>query len=163
MTTYYKTLRTGRRGTHTEYVWPEPGTWTESVEGDLVACGNGYHVVTAEQLLGWISDEVWEVEAEDVQDGGDKAVCRRARLVRQVMGPREVRLFAADCAERVLPIFEAERPEDDRPRKAIVMARRYADGEATAEELAAAWVTAGAAERDWQVERLHAYLDKVAS
>jgi len=27
--------------------------------------------------------------------------------------------WAADCAERVLPLFEKERPGDDRPRKAV--------------------------------------------
>ena len=32
-------------------------------------------------------------------------------------------LFAADCAEHVLPIFEAAYPTDDRPRKAIEVAR----------------------------------------
>ena len=33
--------------------------------------------------------------------------------------------FAADCAERVLPIFEARYPEDLRPRKAIEAARAW--------------------------------------
>jgi len=28
-------------------------------------------------------------------------------------------LWAADCAERVLPLFEKEYPKDPRPRKAI--------------------------------------------
>jgi len=32
---------------------------------------------------------------------------------------RTARLFAAACAERVLPIYEAEYPGDDRPREAI--------------------------------------------
>jgi len=32
-------------------------------------------------------------------------------------------LFAADCAEQVLPIFESAYPTDDRPRKAIEAAR----------------------------------------
>lgn len=36
---------------------------------------------------------------------------------------RICRLFAADCAEKVLHIFEAERPDDDRPRRAIEVAR----------------------------------------
>ena len=42
--------------------------------------------------------------------------------------------WAADCAERVLYLFEAEAPEDDRPRALIARARAYARGEmATAE------------------------------
>ena len=31
--------------------------------------------------------------------------------------------WAADCAERVLPLFEAAYPEDDRPRRAIETGR----------------------------------------
>jgi hypothetical protein len=37
--------------------------------------------------------------------------------------------WAADCAERVLPLFEAEAPDDDRPRDAIGRARAFARGE----------------------------------
>lgn len=37
--------------------------------------------------------------------------------------------WAADCAERVLGLFEAEAPGDDRPRAAIARARAYARGE----------------------------------
>ena len=39
--------------------------------------------------------------------------------------------WAADCAEHVLILFEAERPGDDRPRRAIELARVWARGEAT--------------------------------
>ncbi len=42
---------------------------------------------------------------------------------------RIVAAWAADCAERVLPWFEAEAPEDDRPRAAIARARAFARGE----------------------------------
>jgi len=61
---------------------------------------------------------------------------------------RALRLFACDCAERVLPIYEKEYPDDDRPRKAIAVARLYADGKATQEELDAARAAAEAADRD---------------
>jgi hypothetical protein len=44
--------------------------------------------------------------------------------------------WAADCAERVLPLFEAEAPDDDRPRALIARARAFARGElSTAEEI----------------------------
>ena len=36
--------------------------------------------------------------------------------------------WAADCAERVLPLFEAEAPEDDRPRDGIARARAFSAG-----------------------------------
>ncbi len=35
-------------------------------------------------------------------------------------------IWAADCAERVLPYFEEKYPEDDRPRKAIEACRTWA-------------------------------------
>lgn len=36
--------------------------------------------------------------------------------------------WAAACAERVLPLFEAERPDDPRPREAIARTRAFANG-----------------------------------
>jgi hypothetical protein len=39
--------------------------------------------------------------------------------------------WAADCAEHVLHLFEQERPGDDRPRRAIELARAWARGELT--------------------------------
>nr|WP_193571313.1 hypothetical protein [Diaminobutyricibacter tongyongensis] len=42
---------------------------------------------------------------------------------------RAVAAWAADCAERVLGLFEAEAPTDDRPRDAIARARAFARGE----------------------------------
>ena len=42
---------------------------------------------------------------------------------------RLVATWAADCAERVLPLFETEAPTDGRPRDAIARARAFAQGE----------------------------------
>ncbi|MCR2783877.1 MULTISPECIES: putative immunity protein [unclassified Microbacterium] len=42
---------------------------------------------------------------------------------------RTVAAWAADCAERVLWIFEADAPADDRARDAIARARAFARGE----------------------------------
>ena len=36
-------------------------------------------------------------------------------------------VWAADCAERVLPLFESVYPEDDRPRRAIEACRAWAE------------------------------------
>jgi hypothetical protein len=55
---------------------------------------------------------------------------------------RIARLFVCECVERVLPIFERERPDDRRPRETLAVVRRFAVGEATKEELAAAYDTA---------------------
>ena len=66
---------------------------------------------------------------------------------------RRMRLWLADCAARVLPIFEKECPDDARPRQAIIAARRFARGEtdaaardaARAAAMNAAWAAARAA------------------
>lgn len=42
---------------------------------------------------------------------------------------RTVAAWAADCAERVLPLFEAEAPADDRIRDAIARTRAFGRGE----------------------------------
>jgi hypothetical protein len=42
---------------------------------------------------------------------------------------RIVAAWAADCAERVLGLFEAEAPGDSRPREAIARTRAFARGE----------------------------------
>ena len=42
---------------------------------------------------------------------------------------RLVAMWAADCAERVLVLFETEAPTDHRPRDAIARARAFAQGE----------------------------------
>ena len=51
---------------------------------------------------------------------------------------KELRLFACQCARRVLPIFEEKYPEDDRPRKAIKAAEAFALGRIDKAELAKA-------------------------
>lgn len=54
--------------------------------------------------------------------------------------------WAADCAERVLGLFEAEAPGDRRPRAAIARARGFARGELdVAEEIRRRFVGGGAA------------------
>ncbi len=59
---------------------------------------------------------------------------------------RLVGLWAADCAERVLPLFEAEAPSDARPRKAIEGTRAFAlGGKRTGQLRSLGWVTHAAA------------------
>ena len=59
---------------------------------------------------------------------------------------RVVAAWAADCAERVLGLFEAEAPEDTRPRDAIARARAFARGElGVAGEIRRRFVGGGAA------------------
>ena len=64
------------------------------------------------------------------------------------LDPTKLRLFACDCAEQALPIYEKDYPDDKRPRKAVETARLFAEGKATQKELDAAWAAAGAAAWD---------------
>jgi hypothetical protein len=52
----------------------------------------------------------------------DRIIDELARRTEQ----KTLALWAADCAERILPYFEEKRPGDDRPRKAIEAARAWA-------------------------------------
>ena len=66
-------------------------------------------------------------------------------------GDKVMRLMAADFAEAVLPIFEKEYPDDNRPRLAIQAALDFANGKIADQERAAAgdaaWAAAWAAAR----------------
>jgi len=67
-----------------------------------------------------------------------------------------LRLFAADCAERVLPIFQRSYPDDRRLWFAIKAARLFAEGKETKEEL-------GAAHNDAIAELKNAYSASTAA
>ena len=58
------------------------------------------------------------------------------------------RLFVCDCVERALPIYEKRFPDDDRPRMAIMEARRAVFGIAAGPALAAAHAGAQTAEEE---------------
>jgi hypothetical protein len=58
--------------------------------------------------------------------------------------------WAADCAARVLPLFEAECPGDPRPAAAVAVARAWAHGECSVAQARDAAVAAHAAARDVQ-------------
>ena len=141
---YYKTTQKDRNGTHTAFQYPEINIWTTPVEGKLIACENGYHFCTIEQLPEWLSEEIYEVEVDgDILNGYNKLVSRSIRLNKKLnWNEKTQRLFAADCAEHVLHIFEDEYPDDDRPRKAIEAVRKFVYGEISKEELSAAYYAA---------------------
>ncbi|WP_192576660.1 putative immunity protein [Microbacterium algeriense] len=61
---------------------------------------------------------------------------------------RIVAVWAADCAARVLPVFEAEAPDDGRARDAIDRARAFARGDLTAAEEIRRRFVAGRAARN---------------
>ncbi len=61
--------------------------------------------------------------------------------------------YACDCAERVLPVYEAKYPDDKRVRSCIEIPRKYLTGEASEEDVerarTAAATAAEAAEAAW--------------
>lgn len=57
-------------------------------------------------------------------------------------------IWAADCAEHVLPYFEEKNPKDNRPRKAIQAGRAWIRGEIAMSEARTAAFAAHAAARD---------------
>jgi hypothetical protein len=65
-------------------------------------------------------------------------------------------LWAAECAEHVLPLFEAARIQDLRPRQAIEHARAWARGEVTMMQARAAGGHAMGAARDLRGAARHA-------
>ncbi len=65
-------------------------------------------------------------------------------------------LWAAACAEHVLPLFEAVKPADSRPRHAIEQARAWVRGEITMTQSRAAGGHAMAAARDLSGAARHA-------
>ena len=153
--TYYKVLAAdgcspihGGRG---KWFLPKekgPGEWMPAVKP--VLCKSGYHFVTLDQLPKWIGPTLYEVEVRgEVLRAEDKSVAAQARLIRRVdtWNEKTLRLFAADCAEHVLGIYEKTYPNDDRPRKAIQAARDFANGliDASAAHAYAAYASAAAA------------------
>ena len=127
-----------------------PGEWMPVIEGELEPCVNGYHLCREQDLIYWLGPAIFEAEYRgEAIESDTKIVVREARLLRRFenWNERTARLFACECAERVLSIFEREYPHDDRPRRAVETTRRYANGEATSEELAAA--SAAARDAAW--------------
>src|SRR3990172_472650 len=130
--------------------WDLSGAWMPAIEGDLIPCERGYHLCRQQHLIEWLGPAIYpaEINGEDWIDNGDKIVARQARITGPAFATwtdRTARLFAADCADRVVHLIG---PHPDCVR-AIAVARQYANGEASEVELtaarAAAWAAAEAA------------------
>ena len=175
---YYKWLDSEGTGGYSGWAWPtELGKWLPDIEGDLEMCGNGYHVVKAKHLLEWLPGRLpanlYAVSiGRERLNGGDKICARRAKPISLIgsLDDGKARLFACDCAEHVLHIYERDYPGDSRVRNCIEIARKVANGDLPVSELAAARAAALAAdgaadgaaaraaawdaEREWQNTRL---------
>ena len=126
-------------------------TLTRAELNSLVPCARSDDRVAG--LLGgsgeWADRRVGAAEARDAGvDFGDIlwAAVAVARVRPTV--ERRMRMWAADCAARVLLIYERD-GDSTAPREAIVAARRYARGEIDDAALAVAWDAAKTAARDY--------------
>ena len=133
---------------------------TLSVDGEIVACQNGLHAsVRAIDALQYAPGavvcrvEVWG----DLSKESDKIAGRHRKVLWMADADSALRHFACDCAEDACRVAKLT---DERSINAIRVARLYADGKATSDELVAAraavwvaaraagWVAARAAARD---------------
>jgi hypothetical protein len=116
-----------------------PGEWMPPVKGALNPHVNGYHLVQEDALILWLNTSIYLAEPlEGFIETKEMIVCRSVRLLQKTpWDERTARLFACDCAERVLPLYEKEHPNDTHPRRTIEVARAFAEGKATEKELAA--------------------------
>ena len=142
-----------------------PGKWMPPVKGDIMPCQNGYHLCRRKYLVLWLGPEIWVAKGRgDMVEAANKVVFREARLVKRLdtWNERTARLFAADCAEHILHIYEKNN-KNKAPAHAIKTARDYANGLITLDDLmaagAAAWDAAWAAARAaaWDAARAAAW------
>ena len=146
----YKWLLPDGRTAVQQKTWPVAvGEWTP--RENPVLCRSGWHGMREKDVLthlpAQLGAQLYVVEAKGIIHGDHKFAAQTMRLTECIGTTDEsnLRLFACDMAEDVLDIFESKRPNDTRPRDAIVVARRFATGEATRGELDAAWAAARAA------------------
>lgn len=125
----------------------EPGRpWTTGetrhIAGKIVPCKNGYHASPSafDALVYAPGPILCYVELKGEITSHNYPTPKWAASSRTLLEAhdvtKELRLFAADCAERVLPLWEEAFPDNGLPRRAIKMVRNYADGTATDEDLA---------------------------
>ena len=117
-----------------------PGEWMPPVEGDLIACENGYHLCRGKDLLEWLNDAIYEAEYRgEMVESDNKVVVKEARLLRKLenWNDKTARLFACWCVRQIWHLLT-----DERSKNAVEIAEKYANGEATEDELLAAWTAA---------------------
>jgi hypothetical protein len=146
-TTFYKVLAVDgvspQHGGSGKWFLPKgkrAGKWMPKID-NIKPCQRGYHFVMLSQLPQWLGPTLYELEVRgEVINLSDKSVAQQARLIRKVdtWNDKTLRLFAADCAEHVLGLYESKYPNDTRPRNAIQAARDFANGRISLDELNAA-------------------------
>jgi hypothetical protein len=125
-----------------------PGRWMPEIR-DIVLHVRGYRLCRPIGIALGIGPVLYRAEARGEQlTTGSWVTTGQARLLEhlEAWNIRTAVLFAADCAERILPIFEKQKPGDDRVRASLKVLRDFANGKATRDDLERVWV---AGERAW--------------
>lgn len=119
---------------------PKIGEWLVH-EGKCVLCESGLHASehpfdALKYAPGHMLHLVELGEIVDSEDG--KVVSDRRKIIKSINAEKLLRLFACDCAESVLHLFEKNFPNDKHPHYALKVARDYATGLASRSEMAIA-------------------------
>lgn len=105
--TYYKWLNIDGDGPVSRWSWPlpvgdQPGDWTPLITDQLVVRERGYHVITANGLLYWLSARLFTCEGRGKPQKGfrSKYVFPQARLLQEyVLLPSAINSFVATLLE----------------------------------------------------------------
>ena len=160
---YYKVLDKNNCGPYSRFDFTEylpkdgkPGKWLPK-RTKLQICAKGYHVTDAAHLIDWLDAQIFEVEVRgDKLDGDNKSSHQSIRFIRKIeeWNDKSARLFACWCVRQIWDSLI-----DERSKNALIVAEKYANGEATEDELAAArdaaWDAASAAA--WAAARAAAW------
>ena len=153
MAKLYKVLNDNKSCSGGNFDWADylpsgdqPGKWTPDTDPDM--CASGWHGTDAKHLIDFIhGDQLFEVEVQDIEwdADGKKFTSRSMCLIRQIdtWNDKNLRLFACWCVRQIWHLLT-----DNRSKNAVIIAEKYAIGEATTEVLAAARDAAWAAVRD---------------
>lgn len=133
---------------HGEQVWEVGKKY--SVEGRIECCRNGYHASdTPLDALNYVNGEVLAIcegsGNSDIQS--DKSAWQNMTITKAYKWQKvDSVALAIYCAEKVIGIYEAKYPGDNRPRNAIDAAKKWL-AEQTKENENAAYAAADAAAR----------------
>ena len=123
-----------------------PGAWTPRI-ADVKACTRGYHVCRDDDLLYWLHERIYlcEVRGSTIAED-NKVVAESVRLLMPTPWDAvSARLFAVECVADVLSPYEAQHPNDARVSDCLEVAYRFALGDASDNDRAAARAAADSA------------------
>jgi hypothetical protein len=118
-----------------------PGEWVE-VEGELIPHLHGLHASREQDLLDYVSSQIWSFEYEGQRIDQHRAiVVRKGQIVNQYTNwtDTSARLLACRIARDVLPIWKRTH-NNGRLQELINVAESYAQGKVTRDKVEAARV-----------------------